>query len=63
VRSWWKAYHQYGWSGLEFKTQRPKTIHRKDEKAVRPSHRVKYKIRLGSKARIAAYMKGEGIRI
>ena len=62
VRRWWKIYQLEGWQGLEIKSRRPRTVHRKDEEAVKKALELREKYGWGP-SKIAAYMKRESIEI
>jgi transposase InsO family protein len=62
VRRWWKVYQLEGWRGLELKSRRPRTIHKKDKEAVQRAIELRQKYGWGP-SKIAAYMKREGIGI
>jgi len=62
VRRWWRIYQDEGWSGLELKSRRPQTIHRKDKEAVERAIALRQKYGWGP-SKIAACMKREGMHI
>lgn len=62
VRRWWSIYNEKGWRGLELKSRRPQTIHRKDKEVVERALELRRRYGWGP-GKIAAYMKRDGINI